>query len=147
MNSTARKRTPATAEVLKLQKKFLHPASFASEELEKLVYRGLPQQNRDADKSRWEAAPEAQEPDAEYFSRPYKDHAEYVSQLKRISKKFPEEMKRKNDKGKTMESIVINGSSASHFGYLFNVDVGQLTVLGQSTMLSHWLSDKYYSFF
>jgi hypothetical protein len=56
----------------------------------------------------------------EYFSQPFQSHQEYVSQLKGLTKRFPEEMEHTDKKGRTVLEIIQAGAAFRHFGYLQN---------------------------
>ena len=58
-----------------------------------------------------------------YLRKPYKSHAEYASQIKRVMHKYAADMKRRDGAGKksrSIKSILQAAMSARHYGYLFN---------------------------
>ena len=59
----------------------------------------------------------------QYLKKPFSGHAEYKSQLERIQKKYPKEMRRRDGAGKkkrSVKAILKAGASERHYRYLFN---------------------------
>ena len=58
-----------------------------------------------------------------FWQRPWRDHQEYVSELKRIVTDCPHMMDRKSKKCQELRRVVQNGALARHYHYLRNNNV------------------------
>ena len=112
------RRTKLSREILSLQQKFLNPPTGGAHS----VYEGgyLPREAkemavcaREMSRGKWQ----------QYLKKPYKSHKEYASQLERIRRKYPAEMRRTDGagkKGRSVAEILRAGASTRHYAYLFN---------------------------
>lgn len=75
----------------------------------------------------WEAAPSApirtESEWQEFWQRPWRDHQEYASELKRIVSEYHHMMDRKSKKSQELRQVVRNGALARHYYYLRNNNV------------------------
>ena len=120
---TGGKRTPCTAHVMAIQKKFQAAVENVNvEEARTMVYHGAPGQDLE-----WDTAPVLVPGEGralqDYSKQPFASYEEYVSALKGVAHAFPESMKLSNGKGrksKTMLQILQSGSRFRHYMYLRN---------------------------
>ncbi|CAE7451478.1 unnamed protein product [Symbiodinium sp. CCMP2592] len=107
------RRSSMSSFLLRLQGKFKHP-------VEAELYHG----NSGSQTSvAWEGstARDWEEVTSEtYLSTPYQDHADYVQDLRAVREKYATEMKRRDQKGRTVEQVLAAGSSYKHYRYLLN---------------------------
>ena len=113
------KRTALSREILLLQQKFSVPAC-------SMLYHGGPAPP--GEEGVWDMAARAQQivPDKDweaYCREPYTCHQDYINDLMDTALRFPDEMRRREPKGKKKKSvlqIIEAGASYKHFAYLRN---------------------------
>ena len=75
----------------------------------------------------WEAAPTApsrtESEWQEFWQRPWRDHQEYASELKRIVSDYHHIMDRKSKKSQELRQVIRNGALARHYHYMRNNNV------------------------
>lgn len=73
-----------------------------------------------------------------YVQMPYSSHQEYINDLVELVREFPQDMEKKDSKGRTVEHILEHGSRYKHFGYLQNGGLLLGMLPGRETTLLHW---------
>ena len=115
-------RLKCSAEVLQLQSKFGRPLGVLETELVKEMYHG----ERKPEVS-WNntavAVTQSQDDWDAYCKLPFRDHEEYVSELKRIVLRYDHIMDRKSEKQMSLRQVLMNGASPRHYYYLRNNNV------------------------
>ncbi|CAE6948302.1 unnamed protein product [Symbiodinium sp. CCMP2456] len=109
---TGERRTTCSAALLRVQMKFRCPQ--AGE-----FYQGERLEDQDA----WadvKARDWASIQSPEYLQSPYSCRRQYLEDLRAVCQQFPEDMKRKDHKGRTVLQIIQAGGSGRHFRYLLN---------------------------
>jgi hypothetical protein len=128
-------RCALSREVMKLQLKFRVPRPGD-------MYRGII--TDDADVGAWDlgnlpdvSVSEGRDWDA-YMTTPYDSHQDYVNDLMDLVGLFPDDMKRSNSKGRTVQQILESGASYHHFRYLLNGSHIRATLSAQENALMAW---------
>jgi len=131
---TGGKRTACSRALLKLQSKFAVPLGVPEETLLSEIYHGRPLPTIS-----WESTPtppaRTDEGWQAFYNLPWRDHQEYVSELKRVVADYSHVMDRKNKKKMTLRKVLQNGAQPRHYHYLRNNNVfAQMS--GVSNMLN-----------
>lgn len=107
---TGEKRTAMSAHVLRLQLKFRQP-------LEGSLYQAG--SAGDGAEGAWQDVRVDRDWDV-YGKRPYVEHQDYLDDLATVCQLYPEFMRRKDHKGRSVREILKAGGSRNHFLYLRN---------------------------
>jgi hypothetical protein len=114
-------RVPLSSDLVKIQSKFRVPASGAIYHGQQRVHGPAGTWSPDSIKKR--SAMYANRDWDTYCQQPYKRHQQYIDDVAALTWKYPEEMSRKNKKGRSVAQILESGTSYIHFGYLQNCSV------------------------
>ena len=75
-----------------------------------------------------------------YRDSPYTSHQHYINDLIQLTMHFSGEMNNRNKKGDTLYSILKNGATYKHYGYLLNCSVFMSTVSADVRRLTPWVT-------
>jgi hypothetical protein len=129
------KRTALSREVLLLQRKFSAP-------MPSQIYNGGPPPPEEEGIWDFPKRKRLQKPTEEkwdtYCKKPYKRHQEYIDDLIETAHRFPDEMRRKDCKGRTVLEILKAGAAYKHFAYLRNGSHIRSTLSPADSSLLAW---------